>query len=106
MVLFKARGRIKAVERKRNSLVPLDEALADLSGPVKAIRKASPQALHHFTLADQVNQLVEAREADADLGLGATILRRLMVTHDIGVRRKLRYEVKRIDEGYLDLESL
>ena len=25
---------------------------------------------------------------------------------DIGVRRKMRYEVKRIDEGYFDLESL
>ena len=33
-------------------------------------------------------------------------LARLMVTHDIGVRRKMRYEVKRIDEGYFDLESL
>ena len=33
-------------------------------------------------------------------------LARLMVTHNIGVRRKMRYEVKRIDEGYFDLESL
>ena len=28
----------------------------------------SPQARHHFTLADQVNQLVSASEADPDLG--------------------------------------
>ena len=28
---------------------------AALDGPVKAIREASPQARHHFTLADQVN---------------------------------------------------
>ena len=33
-----------------------------------AIREASPQARHHFTRFDQVNQLVEASEADADLG--------------------------------------
>ena len=33
-------------------------------------------------------------------------LARLMVTHDIGVRRKLRYEVKQIDEDYFGLEDL
>ena len=41
---------------------------------MRAIRDASPQALHHFTQADQVNQLVEAREADADLGFTARLL--------------------------------
>ena len=40
----------------------------------KAIRVASPQALHHFTQADQVNQLVEASEADPDLGFMARLL--------------------------------
>ena len=43
--------------RKQGDLIPVGEALADLPGPVQAIREASPQALHHFTLADQVNQL-------------------------------------------------
>ena len=43
-------------------------ALANLPGPVKSIREASPQALHHFTQADQVNQLVGASEADPYLG--------------------------------------
>ena len=39
-----------------------------------AIREASPQALHHFTRFDQVNQLVSASEADADLGfMGRTM---------------------------------
>ena len=38
---------------------------------MKAIRKASPQAIHHYTQADQVNQLVGASEADADLGFMA-----------------------------------
>ena len=45
--------------------------LAGLPGPVKAIREASPQALHHLTQVDQVNQLATACEADADLGFMA-----------------------------------
>ena len=56
------------MQRQRGELVPIGDALADLGGPVKAIRDASPQALHHFTQADQVNQLVRASEADPDLG--------------------------------------
>ena len=35
--------------RKRDGLVPIEEAISDLGGPVAAIRDASPQALHHFT---------------------------------------------------------
>ena len=38
---------------------------------MKAIREASPQALHHFTRFDQVNQLVSASEADPDRGFMA-----------------------------------
>ena len=41
---------------------------------VKAIRDASPQALHHFTRFDQVNALVGASEADPDLGFMARML--------------------------------
>ena len=59
------------MQRKRDGLIPVGEALADLGGPVEAIRDASPQALHHFTQADQVNQLVQASEADPDLGFMA-----------------------------------
>ena len=44
--------------RQRDELVPIGEALAGLSGPVKALTKSSPQARHHFTRFDQVNQLV------------------------------------------------
>ena len=62
------------MERKRDWLVPIAEALADLDGPVKAIREASPQAVHHFTQADQVHQLVSASEADPDLGFMARLL--------------------------------
>ena len=62
------------MQRQRDGLVPIGEALADLPGPVQAIREASPQALHHFTQTDQVNQLVGASEAEADLGFMARML--------------------------------
>ena len=62
------------MQRQRGELVPIGEVVADLDGPVQAIRDASPQALHHFTQADQVNQLVQASEADADLGFMARLL--------------------------------
>ena len=45
------------MQRQRGELVPIAEAFSDLSGPVAALREASPQARHHFTQADQVNQL-------------------------------------------------
>ena len=62
------------MQRQRGELVPVGEVIADLDGPVKAIREASPQALHHFTRFDQVNQLVSASEADPDLGFMARLL--------------------------------
>ena len=62
------------MQRQRDGLVPIGEALADLPGPVQAIREATPQALHHYTRFDQVNQLVSASEADPDLGFMARLL--------------------------------
>ena len=62
------------MQRKRSELVPIAEAFSDLSGPVAAIREASPQAHYHFTQADQVNQLVSASEADPDLGFMARMM--------------------------------
>ena len=59
---------------QRDGLVPINETLADLSGPVQAYRDASPQSLHHFTQADQVNQLVSASEVDPDLGFMARLM--------------------------------
>ena len=50
------------MQRQRDELVPVAEVIADLSGPVQALREASPQARHHFTRFDQVNQLVSASE--------------------------------------------
>ena len=62
------------MQRKRGELVPIGEVIADLPGPVKAIRKTLPPARRGFTVADQVNQLVSASEADPDLGFMARML--------------------------------
>ena len=47
---------------------------SDVDGPVKKALQPSPQARHHFTQADQVNQLVWASEADPDLGFMARLM--------------------------------
>ena len=63
------------MQRKRGGLVPIGDAVSGLDdGPLKALREASPQAVHHFTQADQVNQLVGASEADPDLGFMARLM--------------------------------
>ena len=62
------------MQRQRGELVPIAEAFSDLSGPVAALRDASPQTLHHYTRFDQVNQLVSASEADPDLGFMARMM--------------------------------
>ena len=62
------------MQGKRDGLIPIGEAFGGLSDPVKALTKTSPQALHHFTQADQVNQLVTAREEDPDLGFMARLM--------------------------------
>ena len=61
--------------RQRGELVPIGEVVAGLDGGlVPAIRNASPQSLHHFTQADQVNQLVSASEADPERGFMARLM--------------------------------
>ena len=62
------------MQRQRGSLVPVAEVVSGSNGPVKAIRDDSPQARHHFTQADQVNQLVAASEATPDLGFIARMM--------------------------------
>ena len=62
------------MQRQRGELVPIGEVVADLDGPVQAIREATPQPRRAFTRFDQVNQLVEANEADADLGFIARLM--------------------------------
>ena len=61
--------------RQRGELVPIGEVVSGLDDVlVPTIREASPQARHSFTVADQVNQLVTAREADPDLGFMARMM--------------------------------
>ena len=62
------------MQRQRGELVPVAEVIADLDGPVKAIRETPPPARRSFTLADQVHQLVSASEADPDLGFMARMM--------------------------------
>ena len=62
------------MQRQRGELVPIGDALSGMDGPVAAIREASPQALHHFTRFDQVNQLVSASETTPDLGFMARMM--------------------------------
>ena len=60
------------MQRQRGELVPIAEALADL--PSSALEIRETPARHSFTVADQVNQLVSAGEADADLGFMARLM--------------------------------
>ena len=63
------------MQRQRGELVPIGEVVSGLADVlVPAIRDDSPQARHHFTLADQVDQLVLAREADPDRGFMARMM--------------------------------
>ena len=62
------------MQRQRGELVPVAEVIANLPGPVQALRETPPPAQRGFTLADQVNQLVSASEADPDLGFMARLL--------------------------------
>ena len=62
------------MQRQRGELIPIGDALADLPGPVQALCEPAPQARRGFTLADQVNQLVSANEADPDLGFMARMM--------------------------------
>ena len=63
------------MQRKRGELIPISEVVSGLDdAPVPAIRDASPQARRGFTLADQVDQLVGASEADAERGFMARMM--------------------------------
>ena len=59
------------MQRQRGELGPIGDALSGMDGPVNPHRDVSPQARHHFTQADQVNQLVSASEAAPDRGFMA-----------------------------------
>ena len=61
--------------RSVSGFVPLGDmaGAVDLPGG-RVLSPATPQARHHFTTLRQVNQLIEASEADADLGFMARLL--------------------------------
>ena len=63
------------MQRQRGELVPIGDAVSGLDDVlVPAIPSASAQTRHSFTVADQVNQLVAASEADPDLGFMARMM--------------------------------
>ena len=52
--------------RKRDGFVPIGDVVTGVELPDgRALTPAAPQALHHFTRLDQIDQLVDASEADA-----------------------------------------
>ena len=60
------------MHQRKDSLVPIGEVVSGLDDElVPAIRDASPQSRHSFTVADQVDRLVCASEADPDRGFMA-----------------------------------
>ena len=61
--------------RGDKGLPPIGDISSDLDdGPLRKALQPTPQARHHYTQADQVNQLVSASEADADLGFMARMM--------------------------------
>ena len=85
------------MQRKRNELIPVGEAVGAFGGPVKNAIQTSPQARHHFTQVDQVNQLVTAREADPDLGFMARLMALCSLPRTNPGNRK---EYKRVNGPY------
>ena len=61
------------MQHKRGGLVPTGDAIPGLDD-VLGIAVDSTQGRHSFTVADQVNQLVTANEADPDLGFMARLM--------------------------------
>ena len=65
-------------QQKRDGFIPLGDVAGAVELPGgRALTPAAPQARHHFTTLQQVNQLVEASEAEPDLGFMARLLRPL-----------------------------
>ena len=60
--------------QRKQGLVPIGEVIADRAGPIQALHDGPPPTQHHFTRADQVNQLIAASEADPDLGFMARLM--------------------------------
>ena len=86
------------MQRQCGELVPIGDAVSGLDDVLDpAIRDDSPQARHHFTLADQVNQLVSANEADPDRGFMARMMALCSLPRTNPGNRK---EYKRVNGPY------
>ena len=66
--------------RPVSGFVPIGELAGTLSGVVPRGRAMSA-ARHHFTTLCQVNQLIEASEAEPDLGFMARLLSLCSLPH-------------------------
>ena len=63
------------MERKRDGFVPIGNVVAGVELPDgRTLTHAASALRHHFTCLDQIDQLVDASEADADLGFMARLL--------------------------------
>ena len=85
------------MQRQRGELVPIGDALSGMDGPVQALREASPQARRGFTVADQVNQLVGASEADPNLGF---MVRMMVLCSLPRTNPGNRHQYKRVNGPY------
>ena len=83
--------------QSKQGLLLAAEVIADLPGPVQALRKTPPPARRGFTLADQVNQLVGASEADPDPGFMARLMMLCSLPRTNPGHRK---EYKRVNGPY------
>ena len=61
-------------KRGKDEWFPIGDVFSGRGGPEQALQEASPQATYHFTRLDQVDQLVEAREDDPDMGFMARLM--------------------------------
>ena len=85
------------MQRKRGGLVSIGKAFGGMGGSVPAIRDDSPQARHHFTISDQVDQLVAASEVDPDLGFMVRLMALCSLPRTNPGNRK---EYKRVNGPY------
>ena len=67
------------MQRKRDGLVPVAEALAVLPGSAQALQPSTSNQ-HHFTVADQVNQLAAAAQGGGAVHDASRATRRAAVS--------------------------
>ena len=84
--------------RERDGFVPIGDVADGLSLPGgRTLTPAAPQTRHHFTRLDQIDQLLDASEADADLGFMARLLALCSLPR---TNPRHRYQYKRVNGPY------